>query len=133
MEEGKTWPRRLKASRKTRARNWGQEKESREVVTTETKQEPRDGGGKGGPRSDRTGKQKGLVGLSLRNLDRPPGGLREKQDIPTSQVGRRTAHGDHEREPSRGTKTLSPGGEGTQVKMLGLEQVRIGETRRNWA
>lgn len=29
-----------------------------------------------------TGKQKGPVGLSLRNWDRPPDGLREKQDIP---------------------------------------------------
>lgn len=85
MEEGKTWPRRQTASGETRARNWGEEKESREVMTTETKQEARDGGGKGGPWSDRTGKQKGLVGLSLRNLDRPPGGLREKKDIPTQE------------------------------------------------
>lgn len=85
MEEGKTWPRRLRASGETRTRNWDQEKESWEVVTTETKREARDGGGKGGLWADMTGKQKGPVGLSLRNWDRPPEGLREKQDIPTQE------------------------------------------------
>ena len=85
MEEGKTWPRTLRASGETRTRNWGQENESREVVTAETKQEARDEGLKGQPWSDMTGKQKGPVGLSLRNLDRPSEGLRKKQDIPTQE------------------------------------------------
>lgn len=43
MEEGKTWPRRLRAPEETRTENWSQEKESWEVVATETEQEARDG------------------------------------------------------------------------------------------
>lgn len=38
--------------------------------------------GKGEPWSDMTGKQKCPLGLSLRNLDRTPEGLREKKEIP---------------------------------------------------
>lgn len=57
-------------------------------MTTKTKQEARDGEWKGGPWSDITGKQKGLVGLSLRNLNRSPEGLRKGISIQEEASGK---------------------------------------------